>query len=132
AYTSGLNEDPGWRLACSARSNWLVANENPPTTACTRPVWGSMATRPPPTSGTCTSVHTPVGCAGFLGATQTTSPTDSTSVTALGEPLLVLAHFISSKGISTASRSATKLPSGWRGGRRPTTALARCDSMTTP
>ena len=92
-----------------------------------------MATRPPPTSGICISDHTPVGWSGFLGATQTTSPGDSTSVTALGAPRLpVLAHLTSSKGISTASRSAARLPSGCRAGRRPTTALAFCASSTTP
>ena len=37
-----LEGEPGWRLAWVARSNWLSANENPPTTASTRPVCGSM------------------------------------------------------------------------------------------
>ena len=51
-----------------------------------------MATRPPPTSGICISDQAPVGLAGSLGATQITSPTASTSVTALGAARPERAH----------------------------------------
>jgi hypothetical protein len=51
AYTNGLNDEPGWRIAWVARSNWLWSNEKPPTSASTRPVSGSIATMPPAISG---------------------------------------------------------------------------------
>ena len=44
-----------------------MANEKPPTTASTRPVWGSMAMRPPPTSGICISDQAPARLALILG-----------------------------------------------------------------
>src|SRR5215468_5752565 len=53
-------------------------------TACTRPVCGSMAMRPPPTSGICISDQAPVGLAGSLGATQITSPALTTIGHGLG------------------------------------------------
>ena len=35
---NGLNALPGWRLACTARSNLLCLKLRPPTSARTRPV----------------------------------------------------------------------------------------------
>src|SRR6478672_7241409 len=53
-------DEPGWRRACTARSNWLSAKLKPPTSASTRPVCGSMATIAPLICGTCSSDHCPV------------------------------------------------------------------------
>ena len=44
AYTIGLNEEPGCRIAWVARLNWRWSEEKPPTMASTRPVDGSITT----------------------------------------------------------------------------------------
>ncbi len=47
AYTIGLNDDPGCRMACRARLNFEWVKSRPPISARTPPVKGSMAMNMP-------------------------------------------------------------------------------------
>ena len=55
-YTIGLNVDPIWRYACTARLNLLRLKLQPPTIALIWPVWLSIASSAPSTSGVWSSV----------------------------------------------------------------------------
>src|SRR5215470_6249305 len=47
AYTNGLNDEPGWRSACTARLKLLSFQSRPPERARSAPVFGSIATTAP-------------------------------------------------------------------------------------
>src|SRR5436189_8717 len=47
AYTNGLNDEPGWRSAWTARLKLLSFQSRPPASARIAPVLGSIATTAP-------------------------------------------------------------------------------------